>query len=645
MKSTTKNLIKTIAAWSVLSILIIGIVVLFFAISHTQKSEIYLMETSLQKTGWSYYASNGTEEWPTAPEYTSEYDFHFPRQEEIRALRITRTMTEALPDCHLSISPYGAGIDLFLDDELLYSDFSWEPRSSRTYLTLSAKERERFLDIDRSLCLSLPMEYTGQTLTVIYYYPDSFSYTPLTTYMYPILQNLFTQSAIPCVDGASSAIAITLYSVMLFVLIAIFGFGLPKGQYQWNLLLLAAYFLCLILHMLSISTLGTVCLLPVDIYSDYLNYLCIIPLLLFIGITFFSGRPKKAAVIFTLLLSAADLTCFLLDRAQGTAYTSKFNPWLELLVFLIFVALGVIERRNNPEFLKKQILWKSARSAMAVLLLTSLLDSMSEESFGIYWANLFYSLAYLNAMPLMQLISQWCAIFVTFCLLQKFIRDVAETRKNAAIYQLRSQMAMETCRQLRDSTRQIREVKHELRHHAFTLLGLLQKKEYDRAKAYTAEMTADIQSLPQVSYCENLLVNTIASAYAQRMSSAGITCSYELNLPEVLPFADTDLSVLLTNILENAVEACGRLSQSAHPQVMLHLAFYGNMLVLTSENSCPPPKARNNSLFPTSKSNTEAHGFGMGMIRSIVKKYDGEIEVMYTENKYQIKLYLNGKSS
>lgn len=71
--------------------------------------------------------------------------------------------------------------------------------------------------------------------------------------------------------------------------------------------------------------------------------------------------------------------------------------------------------------------------------------------------------------------------------------------------------------------------------------------------------TGKKEELPQLYYTENFLVNAILSGRLGPAGNAGIRIECEVRVPENLPIADADLCMLLSNLLDNAVEACERL--------------------------------------------------------------------------------------
>ena len=57
-------------------------------------------------------------------------------------------------------------------------------------------------------------------------------------------------------------------------------------------------------------------------------------------------------------------------------------------------------------------------------------------------------------------------------------------------------------------------------------------------------------------YCENEAANLILSSFADRAKAQSIPLAVHAVLPNQLPLAESDLCVLLSNALENAIHAC-----------------------------------------------------------------------------------------
>ena len=100
--------------------------------------------------------------------------------------------------------------------------------------------------------------------------------------------------------------------------------------------------------------------------------------------------------------------------------------------------------------------------------------------------------------------------------------------------------------------------RHDLRHHAAALSRLIDAGEQERCRAYLVELSGQQEAEAPLRYADNLVANAVMAAYLAPAQAAGIEVRCEARVPAELPLRDTELSVLLSNLLSNAVEACER---------------------------------------------------------------------------------------
>ena len=100
---------------------------------------------------------------------------------------------------------------------------------------------------------------------------------------------------------------------------------------------------------------------------------------------------------------------------------------------------------------------------------------------------------------------------------------------------------------------------------------------------------------------------------------AGIHVDYQIFLPEKSMIQPSDLSSVLFNILDNAIEAC-RSSEDLKKNLSLSLTTSKGFLSILVRNTKDPQIVFNHS---TTKKNSVHHGLGLSIIEDICRKYDG----------------------
>ncbi len=89
---------------------------------------------------------------------------------------------------------------------------------------------------------------------------------------------------------------------------------------------------------------------------------------------------------------------------------------------------------------------------------------------------------------------------------------------------------------------------------------------------------------------------------------------------------------MLSNLLENAIEACCRLPEDRRIECSLLLE---DSLFLSIRNTAPPVKIVNGRI-ETSKENKAEHGFGLPAVQRILQQLKGELVIDYSEPWFQV---------
>jgi len=111
--------------------------------------------------------------------------------------------------------------------------------------------------------------------------------------------------------------------------------------------------------------------------------------------------------------------------------------------------------------------------------------------------------------------------------------------------------------------------------------------------------------------------------YYYASKELGIRFFVHIDLPDDLPVQDMDLSVLLGNLLGNAVEGASLADEEQH-EIRLNMLCSGKMLAITVDNGFDGKIKKDDAVYPSTKS--EGRGLGLSILSSIAEKYGGGVE-------------------
>ena len=172
---------------------------------------------------------------------------------------------------------------------------------------------------------------------------------------------------------------------------------------------------------------------------------------------------------------------------------------------------------------------------------------------------------------------------------------------------------------------------HDIKKHLQSLDLLNQKGERDKISAYIGQLMLSSDLKESARLCENELLNTILYRYKRKCGSSHISFHADIRKKTVDFIADSDLTSLFCNLLDNAFEAaCGI------PDAFIELNSSRKagtpFIVISLINSCRlNPFANPQGSLATHKPDKQRHGFGIKSIRKTVGKYHGDMEMYYSE--------------
>lgn len=131
--------------------------------------------------------------------------------------------------------------------------------------------------------------------------------------------------------------------------------------------------------------------------------------------------------------------------------------------------------------------------------------------------------------------------------------------------------------------------------------------------------------------------NDIIDAMIQFKRAKAISRNIEIGTDvfamQGLPVSDEDLCVILGNMLDNAIEACEKISGR---WIRLSIGFRKNGLVIVVENPFDGAVKRDmQGNIVSAKEDGEHHGYGLASIEKTVKKYDGEFVTEIRGNRFR----------
>lgn len=112
--------------------------------------------------------------------------------------------------------------------------------------------------------------------------------------------------------------------------------------------------------------------------------------------------------------------------------------------------------------------------------------------------------------------------------------------------------------------------RHDLRHHLQFINSCIENGRLREAQDYIYDFLKRADEQKIITYCKNESVNLILSTYAARAKELHIETEFQVSLPSDLSLSPYDLCVILSNSLENAINACKNLGFNSQRIIQVH---------------------------------------------------------------------------
>mgnify|MGYP002152332077 CR=1 FL=1 len=182
--------------------------------------------------------------------------------------------------------------------------------------------------------------------------------------------------------------------------------------------------------------------------------------------------------------------------------------------------------------------------------------------------------------------------------------------------------------------------RHDMHHHNAVIMDLLQRGDTDNLKAYLLSVDAALDTHLTNSFCKNPIANSLLRLYATRASEENIKTAFHVNLPESIGIDHIDLTCVLGNTLENALEGCLRLPEAAEKEITVTIKYIDHRLRIQVENTCSPDILFDGELPVTQK---KSGGTGTKSILYTAERYDGTAGFSVANDKFFTQVVLNAR--
>jgi type II secretory pathway pseudopilin PulG len=393
------------------------------------------------------------------------------------------------------------------------------------------------------------------------------------------------------------------YSITLMIMLLDFEVKPHKGSYIMGLLM-AIILICGGLVWFSLGYQSFMILYPVFVQVP-----------LFIGFWFIS--KYKGIKLFFVLLTAIVLSAPAILIGHIVAAFFDYNDVVVSVVgLLMYLPMTfIVYKYFRPIFL---YMLRNTEKGWAMFCLIPLSYNAFTYLLGRYDVEL------VRDAPLL-----WIDTLIAILMIAAYVlilRFFKQTREQFIMQNEQNILAMQVsalqarAEMIKESEEKAIIYRHDLRHHLHLINGYLVDNNLTEMKKYITELEKNIDNTVTIKYCDNNAVNLILSPYINRASNEKIMVEYQVYIPKDCEVSDMDLCIILSNAIENAINACMNIKDINNRRISISCKSKNNKLFIQVANNFIGEVTFAEGMPISAEEN---HGFGTKSIVATVQKYSG----------------------
>ena len=211
--------------------------------------------------------------------------------------------------------------------------------------------------------------------------------------------------------------------------------------------------------------------------------------------------------------------------------------------------------------------------------------------------------------------------------------------RNARLQQENQLLSMQQQRyeNLKTAIEEARQARHDMRHQLHQISALAETGDLESLKAYLAKTVSRIPNL-DMHFCENRAADSVVGYYCALAKRGDTLFHAQLDLPEALPVDEIDMCLVLSNLLENALEASLRTAPERRQIRITAYLHAERLLLIEVENAFDGEIKEKDGVFRSSK--RRGNGVGIQSVRHIAEKTGGASTFTYQDGSFSAKVML-----
>lgn len=184
------------------------------------------------------------------------------------------------------------------------------------------------------------------------------------------------------------------------------------------------------------------------------------------------------------------------------------------------------------------------------------------------------------------------------------------------------------------------EMRHDYVHEISYIQGVLAEKKYDKLEKYINEkLSSEKLKGYNFIFTSNRVIDSVINYKFSIAEQKGISvvCTLTAEISEAL---ERDISIILSNLLDNAIEASEKL-KNIKPEIVLNVTEKSGYYSILIKNRIEDSIIAENKSLRTTKVDKQHHGYGLKTVRILTESHNGMMDVYENGGFFIVNIMLN----
>lgn len=193
---------------------------------------------------------------------------------------------------------------------------------------------------------------------------------------------------------------------------------------------------------------------------------------------------------------------------------------------------------------------------------------------------------------------------------------------------------------INNSIENIKSLEHDIKNHILSLSLLYENDKKEEARAYVETIFNNIDSDKHYLKSNNFIIDSIVNLKLQELKINDVVIRFSASIPPKLDILPYDLTIILGNLFDNAIEALNKLSKADDKRFSLNITYSKGSLIIIMENTFDGKISKYKDKIYTTKKNRFNHGRGIQNIEYVVERYGGSFEIEILDNIFSVSILI-----